>query len=967
MILHSPFLLRATLVLSILLPVSFDRGTAQTNAHPRTPSSAAVNHQLDATRSRGHLDPPLPAPTTSTELLIDTGPGGATGGTALFASGSTQCSPQPSCSLSFQFLAGKFTLTTDATLNLVEGWMSVNSGGNVEVKIRANTNGLPGAVVFSSTHTATAHATAWQSFPNFVVDLPAGTYWISFEPVSGTNFAAAMPSGAPQPLPGYAFFANGNNQWVALSSSLGFRISGTRQPVAGFGTATRVIRKGDFTDFFDSIDGGTGQLHTQQYSGAGTGNAFAYGTIKDNGLIVGSEANAANGTGRAIAFRTFRNNTLETKTVKAAAVLTGEFRRAPWDLPTGTLRMGAQVLVLDPAIFGNKLRTSGLPADEFLLQDYTLQEAISPSLLFQRTAELFPGGISAFGQLVRMSGPDHQRVTFNIDSGFVTVGPQQSFVVMFDLVTYSIEAHGAFGSRGHGAVFFHNSLKPAPNFFLGIDGNPVAGITAVGADAVEPPPPTTITLSQSSPNGPLGASDTLTALVKDSQGTPVANQPVTFEVVSGPHTGLVAVGETAANGEATFTYTGTVGAGTDLVRSSLGDLTSNSVNRIWTTSGIVKFSQSAYVAQESGEAVSINVVRPGGIEKATVDYELTDVTASSRSDYTKALGTISFAEGETSKTITVLLSEDSYSEGTETLQLTLSNPSGDASLGQPSVASLTINDDTPETSGNPNDDATEFVRQHYHDFLNRDPDAAGLQFWTNEITQCDQLAPPERPSCREVHRINVSAAFFLSIEFQETGYLAYRTFKAAYGDSTSPNVSVPVPVIRFNELLAAATEIGKDVVVGTPNWPEQLENNKLAYLNKFVRQPRFLTAYPMTLTPAQFVDQLNQNTGGVLSQSERNTLVDQLANETDVTQARAQVLRAIADNESFRQQEKNRAFVLMQYFGYLRRNADESPDTDFRGWEFWLQKLNNFNGNFVEAEMVKAFIVSGEYRQRFGQ
>jgi hypothetical protein len=51
---------------------------------------------------------------------------------------------------------------------------------------------------------------------------------------------------------------------------------------------------------------------------------------------------------------------------------------------------------------------------------------------------------------------------------------------------------------------------------------------------------------------------------------------------------------------------------------------------------------------------------------------------------------------------------------------------------------------------------------------------------------------------------------------------------------------------------------------------------------------------------------------------------------------------------------------------YLRRNPDDPQDTDFRGWKFWLDKLDQFNGNFVQAEMVKAFLVSSEYRQRFG-
>jgi hypothetical protein len=64
-------------------------------------------------------------------------------------------------------------------------------------------------------------------------------------------------------------------------------------------------------------------------------------------------------------------------------------------------------------------------------------------------------------------------------------------------------------------------------------------------------------------------------------------------------------------------------------------------------------------------------------------------------------------------------------------------------------------------------------------------------------------------------------------------------------------------------------------------------------------------------------------------------------------------------------QEFNRAFVLMQYYGYLRRDPNGGQDTDWSGFDFWLTKLNQFNGNFINAEMVKAFITSIEYRQRF--
>src|SRR6478672_3778689 len=88
-------------------------------------------------------------------------------------------------------------------------------------------------------------------------------------------------------------------------------------------------------------------------------------------------------------------------------------------------------------------------------------------------------------------------------------------------------------------------------------------------------------------------------------------------------------------------------------------------------------------------------------------------------------------------------------------------------------------------TGNPLDTAMFFVRQHYLDFLGREPDANGLTFWTNQITSCglDQ-------SCVELKRINVSAAFFLSIEFQETGYFVYRAYKSAYDNL--PGSPVPI-------------------------------------------------------------------------------------------------------------------------------------------------------------------------------
>jgi len=77
------------------------------------------------------------------------------------------------------------------------------------------------------------------------------------------------------------------------------------------------------------------------------------------------------------------------------------------------------------------------------------------------------------------------------------------------------------------------------------------------------------------------------------------------------------------------------------------------------------------------------------------------------------------------------------------------------------------------------------------------------------------------------------------------------------------------------------------------------------------------------------------------------------------------MLRKVADDADFKAREFNPAFVLTQYFGYLRRNPDDLPDADFAGFNFWLAKLDEFNGDLVKADMVKAFLLSIEYRSRF--
>ena len=262
---------------------------------------------------------------------------------------------------------------------------------------------------------------------------------------------------------------------------------------------------------------------------------------------------------------------------------------------------------------------------------------------------------------------------------------------------------------------------------------------------------------------------------------------------------------------------------------------------------------------------------------------------------------------------------------------------------------------------NPIDSTRVFVIQHYLDFLNREPDAGGLDFWTQGITACGADA-----ACREAKRVDTSAAFFLSIEFQETGYFVYRVYQAAFGDLAGK----PVP-ITIQEFLPETQQVGRGVVVGVGDWQAQLQANKDAFVLDLVTRTRFLARHPPTLSPTQFVDALNANAGGVLDAGERQTLITQLSGN-NTPAGRAAVLRRVAEDPDLAAREFSPAFVLMQYFGYLRRNPDDvgfdgQADPAFNGFHFWLSKLNANGGDYRRAEMVRAFLDSIEYRRRFGQ
>jgi hypothetical protein len=344
-----------------------------------------------------------------------------------------------------------------------------------------------------------------------------------------------------------------------------------------------------------------------------------------------------------------------------------------------------------------------------------------------------------------------------------------------------------------------------------------------------------------------------------------------------------------------------------------------------------------------------------------VDYATSDVGARQRTDYTLAAGTLTFNPGDTSKTFPVLIVDDLYVEGNETLNLTFSNPTGGAQLNTPSVATLTIidNDSVPPIT-NPLDNARFFVQQHYYDFLSRYPDSGGWDFWTNTITQCGS-----DPVCIRNKRIDVSNAFFYELEYQQTGSYVFRLYRAAFGNNQpfpNPDTSNQTESQKLPSYDVFAHDRAR--VLGGAN----LAQGQLDLANALVQRAEFLSKYAASLDGPSFVDAvlatIKSDTGVDLS-SQRSALID-LFNSG----GRGAVMYRLADdngqtnpinNRAFIDEEYNRAFVATQYFGYLRR------DSDIGGFLFWLGQVSSepLRDTTKQHAMVCSFVTSAEYQQRF--
>ena len=369
-----------------------------------------------------------------------------------------------------------------------------------------------------------------------------------------------------------------------------------------------------------------------------------------------------------------------------------------------------------------------------------------------------------------------------------------------------------------------------------------------------------------------------------------------------------------------------------------------------------QFSGGVFGVTEDLTIVPITITRASpSAGSVSVDMTTSDGSALQKTDYTAIIQTITFASGETSKVVNVPITEDAFVEGPESFNVTLSNPSSGTSIGGQSFAVVNIIDDDFSPGPNSIDDAADFVGQNYHDFLNRQADAPGQAFWLSQITACGADV-----ACIEAARVTVSASFFLSIEFQESGFNVLRTQRVAFGKQ-SANAATRYPYFSF---LKDSQQVGQGVIIGNPGATALLEANKQAYATSIVNSASFIALYPLAQTAAQYVDALFASAAVAPTAAERNAAIAAFGGGG--TSGRVAALRSIVDSTSVRTAESNPAFVLMEYYGYMRRNPTDPPDGNDAGYQFWLTKLNSFGGNFIDSEMVKAFITSIEYRSRFG-
>lgn len=445
------------------------------------------------------------------------------------------------------------------------------------------------------------------------------------------------------------------------------------------------------------------------------------------------------------------------------------------------------------------------------------------------------------------------------------------------------------------------------------------------------PRKSTITL-QTSPGG----------LQLTLDGQPVANGTAVESVVGVKRMIGVASPQVLNGVTYDFSSWSDAGAQTHEISTPTTNTTYTATFTVRTSATQLQFAQATYAVNESAGVATITVTRTGDTGTAvSVDYRTDDPaqlfncdpasaghpagTASSRCDYTTSVGKLSFAAGETSKTFTVIINNDTHVEPIETFRISLVNPTN-AVVGAAATTTVSITDNDTASTPNPINGNDFFVRQQYIDFFGRTPSQAEVDSWLAV------MQPDCGVSGNCYDRLYVAGVgFFRSQEFQQKGYFAYRFYKAALGRLPTYNEFIP-------DLVS---------IKGTT------DADKNAFAQSFSARQEFTAIYNGTTNQA-FVDEM-QRRAGVTLPNAAQLVADLNAN----TKTRAEVLRIVVESQQVYDKNFNEGYVVMSYFGFLRRDGAASE------YNAWLQVINRDPNDY--RTMTNGFVNSIEYRNRFGR
>jgi photosystem II stability/assembly factor-like uncharacterized protein len=390
---------------------------------------------------------------------------------------------------------------------------------------------------------------------------------------------------------------------------------------------------------------------------------------------------------------------------------------------------------------------------------------------------------------------------------------------------------------------------------------------------------------------------------------------------------------------------------------------------------ILSFEAANYTFGEGAGRATITVTRTGNtsgavsVDVATIDDpaaipcnpKTIDVNgnlypqgkAFARCDYATSIETVTFAAGDTQpKSIVVPLIDDGHVEVPETFGVRLLNASNGV-LGTLATTTLTLTDNDADGQGNPILQTPLFVRMHYLDFLSREPEPG--EPWSGVLNGCPlpfNLDPLNFSAGCD--RLVVSKSFFESVEFRLKGLYTFTFYRVAF--NRLPEYAEIIPDMR-----SVTGQTSADVYARRALFPAT-----------FAQRQEFRSAYD-ALSHTAYVNALldrygfasittpdPQNPeGGTKVALSRADLIARLGTQGASNLTRAQVLRAIVESDEVRAAEFTRAYVAMQYYGYLRRTPESG------GFNAWL---NYLNAHPTDARtMVNGFVNSGEYRARFGQ